>query len=639
MNFRQFAFNNILRNKRAYMAYFLSSAFSVMIFFTYALLLFHPNLQGELASSSATLSILATMGMKVSQYLIFIFSFFFLLYSVSAFLKMRKKEFGILMLLGISPKQLNKLVFIENMFIGIASIMSGVVIGLIFSKLILLISASVLFIQKGLPFYVPIQAVWMTGGSFFLLFLVISLFTARLGKRVQLVELMQSEDRPKPEPKSSILLALLAITLIGLGYAVVFFVVLEKAFSLVLLTVGVALVVLGTYFLFTQLSVHVIRALKKNERLFFRKTNVLTLSELTYRMKDNAIMFFIVATVLAVAFTGMGSCLALANPGLAQMMNPYAFTYVSTQKNQQDSAHLLAIKQQLKDANFAYRMGSALPKYTENGLTVVKLTDFNSLAEAQGYPKEMLSSDDEIIYTPANMTEKQEFSKHGKVPVSVPFRQGKMEINLQVKKAVPYVVLPNAERTIVVTDSLYDKLPADAEMHHLQTSYYFIVENWKDTQEVSQKLKEIIKEDVDSQYHFRALVFEWITTKQQNGILLMVSVLVGIVFFTFAASFIYFRLYADMERDERQYQMISKIGLTKKELRKIVTGQLLLMFFLPIVMAIIHSGVAFAALQQLIDYSVVNSSITIFASFVAVQLIYYFIYRWCYLQHLYQKMV
>lgn len=109
MNLRQFAINNVLRNKRTYLAHFLSSAFSVMIFFIYALLLFHPELQGELKSTSDMISALGTMGMKVAQIIIFIFSFFFLLYSVSAFLKLRKKEFGILMILGMSRKQFYRL--------------------------------------------------------------------------------------------------------------------------------------------------------------------------------------------------------------------------------------------------------------------------------------------------------------------------------------------------------------------------------------------------------------------------------------------------------------------------------------------------------------------------------------------------
>lgn len=82
---------------------------------------------------------------------------------------------------------------------------------------------------------------------------------------------------------------------------------------------GVVFVVIGTYFLFSQLSVYVIRVLKKKDTVFFNKTNLLTISELAYRMKDNATMFFMLAIVSAVAFTGIGTCLAMGNKGLTEI--------------------------------------------------------------------------------------------------------------------------------------------------------------------------------------------------------------------------------------------------------------------------------------------------------------------------------
>lgn len=128
-------------------------------------------------------------------------------------------------------------------------------------------------------------------------------------------------------------------------------------------------------------------------------------------------------------------------------------------------------------------------------------------------------------------------------------------------------------------------------------------------------------------------------SKQENGILLIVSVLVGIVFFTFAASLLYFRLYADLEREQQQYEMIAKVGLSRRELKKIVTRQLTLMFFLPLIIAIIHSGVAFIALQQLIDFSVLKMSILIILAFISIQSVYFFTVRWRYLQRLYKKIM
>lgn len=169
---------------------------------------------------------------------------------------------------GMTPAQLNKLIFLENMLIGVASITFGILIGLIFSKLNLLASENILAIDKGLPFYVPIKAVFTTTGAFLILFLVISLFTSKMVKANKLIDLMKSEEKPKPEPKASKALAFLSVFFIGLGYGCVFYFVLERNFIMPYLLGGVVFVVIGTYFLFSQLSVYVIRILKKKTLCF-----------------------------------------------------------------------------------------------------------------------------------------------------------------------------------------------------------------------------------------------------------------------------------------------------------------------------------------------------------------------------------
>ncbi|WP_454638771.1 FtsX-like permease family protein [Bacillus mycoides] len=645
MTFQRFAFNNIIRSKRTYAAHFLSSSFSVMVFFTYSLLLFHPDLQGELASTSKTMSLLGTMGMQISQYLIFVFSFFFLLYSVSSFLKTRKKEFGILIMHGMTPAQLNKLIFLENMLIGVASITFGILIGLIFSKLNLLASENILAIDKGLPFYVPIKAVFTTTGAFLILFLVISLFTSKMVKANKLIDLMKSEEKPKPEPKASKALAFLSVLLIGLGYGCVFYFVLERNFIMPYLLGGVVFVVVGTYFLFSQLSVYVIRVLKKKDTVFFNKTNLLTISELAYRMKDNATMFFMLAIVSTVAFTGIGTCLAMGNKGLTEMINPFAFTYTSLGENPQEGEHITEIKKQLTRSNFSYQVAVTNPKFTENNLVLIKVSEYNKFAKIFGYEMEKIDNDQEAIIVPSIISQKEKYARGKDIPEKIDVVQENLEMSLGVKKAVPYIVLPNTiGAIIVVSDSLYDTIPnrkTEDDSYVMKSQYGFVVENWEKSRVVTKKLEATMgnNNSVQAHHYFKALYSEWIFSKQENGILLIVSVLVGIVFFTFAASLLYFRLYADLEREQQQYEMIAKVGLSRRELKKIVTRQLTLMFFLPLIIAIIHSGVAFIALQQLIDFSVLKMSILIILAFISIQSVYFFTVRWRYLQRLYKKIM
>ncbi|SFJ96771.1 MULTISPECIES: FtsX-like permease family protein [unclassified Bacillus (in: firmicutes)] len=658
MTFQQFAFNNVMRNKRIYMGHFFSSTFAVMIFFTYGLISFHPNLQGELTSISTTMNTLGKIGFQVSQYLTFFFSFFFILYSVSAFLKTRKKEFGILMIHGMSHRQFNKLIFMENMLIGFFSIVTGIGIGLIFSKLILLISASILAINNGLSFYVPTKAIELTGISFFVLFLLISLFTSRMVKVNELVELLKAEEKPKPEPKASIWLALLSIISISAGYAAVFHLSVGKDYMtsnqlLMLIGGGVVLVVIGTYFLFTQLSVYVMHALKKNEHTFFKKTNLLTISELIYRLRDNAKTFFIVAIISAVAFTAIGICAAMANAGWGERMSPYAFQYESYAGNPLEKQHISEIKQQLDDAHFQYTLVS--PKFitTANGRTLIKLTDYNEYAKKFGYKTETLQHEtDSLVILPKGL-KPQEFAKLA-AEKNIELNHGNVKVTLQIiKRAEVQELKGYYDSKIVVNDSIYNqvisqKLSEEYMVRPEVTEYGFIIKDWQKTLDVSKTLLKIIKpnsNDVNTPYSFSSLSFNWVEMKQQNGLLSIMTVLVGIVFFIFATSFLYFRLFTDFDRDHQQYSMIGKIGLSKNELKKIVTKQMMLLFFLPTLVAMIHSSVAFAAVQYVAkfsngaqDISVVKSSIIVLTSFLCMQIIYFFIIRSNYIDQLYKAM-
>lgn len=128
MNFRQFVYRNTMRNKPLYLAYFLSTLVSVMVFFTFSTMAFHPILQSGVSQN-------LKVGMLGSAVLIFGFSFFFVIYSLSIFLQSRKKEFGLLLIQGMSMKQLRRMISLETLVIGFWSIIFGSLLGVGFSQL------------------------------------------------------------------------------------------------------------------------------------------------------------------------------------------------------------------------------------------------------------------------------------------------------------------------------------------------------------------------------------------------------------------------------------------------------------------------------------------------------------------------
>ncbi|WP_259417864.1 FtsX-like permease family protein [Bacillus toyonensis] len=644
MTFRQLAFNNVLRNKRIYLGHFFSSTFAVLIFFTYGLLIFHPNLQGELTHVSTIMSTFGRIGFHLSYYLIFVFSFLFIFYSVSAFLKNRKKEFGLLMLHGMSHQQLHRLIFFENMLIGIPSIVVGIGLGMVFSKLFLLVSGSLLGVEQTLAFYFPLKAMLVTAMSFFVLFLLISLFTSKMVKMNELVELIKSEEKPKPEPIVSVWISLLVIILFGAGYscvhhsiAAVDYMRLNQLFLLV--GVGVLLIVCGTYFFFTQLCVYVLSALKNKETTFFNRTNLLVISELMYRMKDNARTFFIVTIISAVAFTAIGVCTAIANPELAKHETPYAFTYRSDKGNIQEKAHIDEIKKQLKESGFSYKLVATKFKRAQNGPVLINLSTYNEYAKTLGYEIEKLANENDSIDIRLNKNENS-----AEELKSFEIKHGELEVPLTVQKTIYIPEFAEIDKPFIVSDAVYNKVLNVQQEGVLRdyTIYGFIVKNWSETSAISTNLVKFIDTNQEDYYAFSSLYLKWIELKQQNGLLSISSVMVGIVFFVFTLSFLYFRLFTDLERDQEQYQMISKLGLSQSELKQIVTRQMILLFFLPIVVAMVHSSFAFLTFHQLgqtvsKEMSVIQSSIVVLVIFICMQMIYFLIIRHHYLKRICTK--
>lgn len=648
MTFRQFAFNNVARNKRVYIGHFLSSTFAVMIFFTFGLIAFHPALKGNITEVSSMMNTLGKGSFQVSQYIIYIFSVFFILYSVSSFLKKRKKEFGIMMILGLSPRQFNRLVFYENIMIGTAATIIGIGIGLIFSKLILLISASVLTLEKGLPFYFPTKAITITGIGFMVLFLLISLFTSKTIRVTKLVDLIKSEEKPKPAPKASILLSLISMLLIGCGYAVVFYFAMsvnEISQEAMFAYMGgtVVLVVAGTYYFFTQFSVYALKAIKQSEKLFFKKTNILSVAELVYRIKDNSVTFFLVAVISAVAFTAIGTSSAVGEVLFNELDTTYAIEYESDKENKREQEHIAKIKDELEMEKIPYTLVEMSFQLTRTYYQMLKVSEFNKIAKMLGYETITIDKVNAAVVI------------KGSTPEHNPVKGTYVNLNddenmVEVQQVITNQYFDSFRPVYVVADSLYlnlyEKNKTDENINvSVQHRYGFIIEDWKETLSVSEKLKQQLDYDIKNPvFYVSFLSIQWQMINQLNGIFSILTVLVGIVFFVFASSFLYFRLFTDLEKDQEKYRMLSKIGLGKRELNKVVTREMGVLFFLPFIIAVIHSSVAYVALQKLVDrvigpVSLTDNFLYVLASFLVFHIIYFFVMRKMYLKQLYSKVV
>ncbi|MED4728262.1 FtsX-like permease family protein [Aneurinibacillus migulanus] len=306
MTFRSLALSNIQGNWRSYSAFFMSSVFSVMIFYIYAAFLAHPDvMSGHIVAAEKV-----KKGMVFCEYVIVIFSFLFVLYSNSAFLKTRKQEFGLFSLFGMTRMQLRKLVIYENMAIAVLAIGVGIGLGILFSKLFFMALAVLLDINDPMVFAVPLGAVWLTAGSFLVLFAIISLWIALRMGRTEILDLLKASQQPKGQLVYSRWLVLLAVVCLGAAYSMAL--MLNEAYFDLLVLLILLTVIIGTYLLFTQLSIMLLKFIQKRVDIYYNRTNMIVFAQIGYKMKDNARMLFIVSILSAVILTATSAIYMLA---------------------------------------------------------------------------------------------------------------------------------------------------------------------------------------------------------------------------------------------------------------------------------------------------------------------------------------
>ncbi|MBU9721242.1 MULTISPECIES: ABC transporter permease [Bacillaceae] len=630
MTFRQFAFNNVMRNKRLYLAYFLSSMFTVMVFFTFAIFAFHP------AFSEGSVHNYALVGMAAAGGIIYVFSFFFVLYSMSSFLQSRKKEFGLLMMMGASNRQIRLMVFLENIFIGIAATVGGILIGLLFAKAILLTAENVLIINESLYFYFPTLAIVITLISFIFLFFCISLFLSFILRTSKLIELIKGEQQSKGEPKASIILSVIATVLLLIGYGTALYV---RGAGVVYAMIPVIIVViLGTYLLFTQLSVYFVRLLKNNTLVFWHKTNMLLFSDLSFRLKDNARTFFMVAVISTVAFSAIGTLYGFQSylfKGGSEI-SPYSITYNpwADSSKEEIAADVDRINGILQEENVAANYEAMDMNYydmpeQDMRVLIASASDYNRFAALIGEESVHPEKDEAIIVEQSGAVIMQG-PKASEVLMqsNITLENGD---ELQPGRIIETEVLSAINGYYIVADEVYDQLGSPS---YNDMSVVWKVEEWQTEQiiEVGRKLSE------ELEYKAFSVEYTLYEISKAYGPILFIGLFIGIVFFVSAGSFLYFRLFTDLEGEKQKFRSIAKIGLKQSELKKIVNRQIAILFFSPIIVALLHGAVALTALSRLFDYNLMVESSLVLGSFALIQIIYFSIVRFFYVKQV-ERMV
>ena len=303
--YSKFAFNNLLKNKRFLVPYVLSAIFTIICFYILSSLTYGGNLD-KLPQGGAAVTKVLGFGVIV----IGIFSVIFLFYTYSFLIKRRVKEFGLYSVLGMTKKQIARILVLETVYIAVITLGLGLVLGIVLDKLALLALLKLFTTGVSFGFVITPKAIVVTlllfGGVYFLLLI----YTIIKISRLKIVALLKESSKGEKEPKARWLLAIIGLGLIGYGYYTAQ-TVTNPIKAVTVFFFAVIAVIIGTYFIFVAVSITVLKIMKNNKSFYYKPKNFISVSGLLYRMKRNAVGLANICILATMILVTMGTTSAL----------------------------------------------------------------------------------------------------------------------------------------------------------------------------------------------------------------------------------------------------------------------------------------------------------------------------------------
>ncbi|CAH1190020.1 ABC transporter permease protein YxdM [Paenibacillus plantiphilus] len=634
MTFRSLALSGIRGNWRAYSAFFLSSVFSVFVFYMYASFIFHPDvINGEIKGAGSV-----RQGMVACEYIVAIFSFFFILYANSAFLKTRKKELGLYTLFGMTRGQMRWMLMLESVFIALLAITVGIGIGMLLSKLFFMAMAVLLQVASPIPFAVPLKAVLFTVVGFFLLFIVLTfLITIRIG-RSEIVELLKEANKPKKLPVFSIWLSILSVLCLGAGYALAYTMNVSTAVILMLPILG--LVTVGTYFLFTQGSIALIRLAQKNKKLFYNRTNMIILSQMAFKLKDNARILFMVSILSAVILTASGTFYVFDKGGKEQVLSQTPQTIGFIERGLQSHAviHPDKVREIVKgdgrELDYEVQLVGIPTEKVRKGdgekllydnwtAAVVSESDYNRVAELKKVSKLSVVNGRAVIVFPYKYKEQSSKPDLDFSSLEIQLNGERTTLDMDPMQFGAIIApIESFRNLIVVDDAQYKKWLSATPMAGQKVAYGFEIKDWESALTTVRKIEAAIDSDHE-QFAQMNRVSSYLHMKQTSALTLFIGLFVSCLFFIASGSMLYFKLFTELKEDEAQIRALTRIGMTVSEVRRIVISQVGIIFLVPVAVGIVHTFFAMKALGNLIMMDVWHYAGVIVGIYIIMQTLYF----------------
>lgn len=607
----EFAWKNISRDRRNYIYYFVNCVCSVFVFFLFSVLSFHPAM--KVIDTHSAMGMTLAVGEAISV----AFSICFISYSMGCFLKNRSRQLGLITILGASKKQLNRLVFMENMLVGMLSIVTGILFGMVFSKFFLDIANRLIGVSE-FTFYIPVKAIFLTVVIMGLVFFAIAYFTPKFIRKKEVVKLFQAElkdDKPQKLVPALVAFLIAAPILLWafLGKSAPARSVQESFFFPFLLIFTVAL---GTYLLVSfgmrlwmacQIKSHSsIRLLCVGDQRAKQKTNAqsMTISAILY-----AVSFFAVIVLFSMSTNVKSE---------TEKILPYAMTY-NTWTEDADAAHDIAvIEDELQDLP-GYKTVEIHLWYSDEAARspLMAQSDYNQIMDFLG--REPVTVSDAGVYLVAGNADEVLQAVPASLDQFLQSNQLSLSVEGQSDQVITLTGFTNG--VCVVSDAVFESLQPQLTE---KTITAFGYDAWESNSESPEAIFSTLEDTLEKGDANVVSAYQYYRSSQiQNNLTLYIGGMLSFVFLLAVASFIYSRLYSELDAECRKYKGIAKIGLSGQELSAVLSRLVFLILCVPFGLALVYLWIGVMIIERFTLVSTLPVALGFTAVLVILQVVLY----------------
>ena len=649
--YTKLAITNFAKNKKLYLPYFLTICGSILFFYILTSLSSNPLIfdrvtKAEAFKGASLLCMVLTTGKGVTA----LFAGIFLLYANSFVLKNQKKQLGLYRVLGMERKHMVRLIFLESFALYAAGLAVGAFFGIVLDKLMLAGLFKIIGQTAPAGFYISKTAIKHSAGLAAAVAIVVMFVSFISIVTTKDIDLLKSDKKGEREPKNRIFLALIGAAMLLAGYWISH--IPSNAFDGINYFFPAAiLVIFATYILFTAGTIAVLKALKANKNYYYKTKHFISVSGLLYRMKQNAAGLATICVLSTSAIVVLSAGTALYANGQKSINEMYPMDVQIRVGAENKEAVSKVIEEQNKDKN--YELVDRKDVYYFTGIYCVSGNELTTVD--QGMMLDFGSMPDVYVITAEeynNVTgEKVSLSKNeillaenGEWTFDKTIKIKGLEYNIvaEVKDdVIDYIQDPTMtlfSKILIVADSFETaKMITEDTANFSSDVTSCVVYTEFNMNESDDTIKEFTSQldtalaanEIKGQVASKPEAED--TFNSIYGGIIFIGAILGILFIMSTAMIIYYKQISEGYEDKARFDIMQKVGLTKEEIKKTIHSQILLVFFLPLVTAIIHAAVALKIVANCLKMVVIVHMPTFILSFVATCLIFSILYVIVYL--------